>query len=125
LAGVRDLFHCIMAVLNIDLFTFLSEKSSPILLSPTEQLPLLRNRFTKEILSNAKEKSPALPPICPAAPKSFESHFVSDEMLEDVPYYQVCFFRDVHKSSYNGNGILKMSYLILMVSHTFQTATVM
>jgi hypothetical protein len=83
------LLHAVLCVLDIDLFNFVSEKSSPVLLSPTEQLPLLRNRFTKEIISNNKEKKPPSPPICQAPAKNFETHFISDEMLEDVPHHQV------------------------------------
>ncbi len=60
--------------------------------SPTEQLPLLRNRFTKEILANNKEKKPIPPSLCNAPSKNFETHFISDEMLEDIPHHQVTFF---------------------------------
>jgi hypothetical protein len=48
-----------------------------------------RNRFTKEILANEKEKPLPFPEICCSPEKNFETHFVSDEMLEDVPYHQV------------------------------------
>jgi hypothetical protein len=42
LEALRDLLHSVMSVLEVDLFNFLSDKSSPVILSPTEQLPLLR-----------------------------------------------------------------------------------
>ena len=48
-----------------------------------------RNRFTKEILANKKEKKAPMPSLCNAPVKNFETHFISDEMLEDIPYNQV------------------------------------
>ena len=125
LEGVQELLHAVLCVLEIDLFNFVSEKSSPVLLSPTEQLPLLRNRFTKEILSNNKQKKTPLPPICDAPSKNFETHFISDEMLEDVPFNQVIFKVKLSWDNYSwrrnvrGYPILKRSFFELTFLHYY------
>ncbi len=113
LENLQDLLHHVLCVVETDLFTFLSDRASPVQISPpgnwnltfksptmiffnlwilfgsTDQLPLLRNRFTKEIISSGRQQPSLSIPLCNGPFKTQEINFISDKMLDDIPFNQV------------------------------------
>ena len=50
LEGIRDLFHAIQSVLDIDMHDFMTEKQSLFFINPTcLSNPVLKNRFCKQV----------------------------------------------------------------------------
>lgn len=87
LTGLQTLFHGAMSVLELDFKTFLSDKGSPIAVIPSTQVPLLRNKYSKEIIDEGKGMLEESKPVC-MPEKTRETHFISEQM-ESVPHSQL------------------------------------
>ena len=84
LEGLMLLIHYSAAVAGVEIKAFLSERSSPANLVPYKSLPMLRNSFTKEVISN-DYKLPAMPEVTCFTERSREESFLSPAMEDLVP----------------------------------------
>ncbi|TRY68908.1 hypothetical protein TCAL_12788 [Tigriopus californicus] len=103
ISGIQNLFHGVMSVLELDFKTFLSDKGSPIAVIPSPQVPLLRNKFSKEIIDEDKGMLEESKPVC-VAEKTRETHFISEQM-ESVPYSQLIVNANLQPRDFGAIGL--------------------
>lgn len=86
---LMNVFHAIMAVLDSDLCTLTLFKHSPFNLNTTNQnIVCLRNKFTTDLIE-AKGNLPEPPETTCIPDKTRETHFLSENMAESVPFQQL------------------------------------